>query len=269
MAPLTSVGICFHSVSRNHTQRSHMTNGDPDPITLLYGLSTKARIRLGRHHCSLHVLVPVPLVLLSLSRHNPAYFMSLVFSSDIWSLHGLRLAAKYLKRAVNDAGDVEARVQMHMATAFAGIGFGNAGVHLCHSLSYPISGQVRNFQATDYPTNHPLVPHGLSVMITAPAVFQFTAPACPERHLEVAAILGADVTRARAADAGAILADTLRQLMLDLNVENGISQFGYSASDIPALVRGTLPQARITKLSPQLVGEEEIARIFENSLTIY
>ena len=183
--------------------------------------------------------------------------------------HFLIIAAKYLKRAVNDASDIEARMQMHMASAFAGIGFGNAGVHLCHALSYPISGQVRSFHAADYPTNHPLVPHGLSVIITAPAVFEFTAPSCPERHLEVAAILGANISNAKIADAGAILADTLRQFMLELQVENGISVFGYNSSDIPSLVKGTLPQTRITKLSPTQVGEEEIARIFEKSLLNY
>lgn len=189
--------------------------------------------------------------------------------SDIWSLHGLRHCAKYLKRAVADAEDTEAREHMHLASTFAGIGFGNAGVHLCHGLSYPISGLVRAFHARDYPTDHPMVPHGLSVIMTAPAVFRFTAPACPERHLEAAAILGADVSRAKAADAGAILSDTLREFMNSLGVEDGLHALGYTAADIPALVKGALPQHRVTKLSPNPVGEEEIASIYQHSLKIY
>ncbi|XP_045717027.1 hydroxyacid-oxoacid transhydrogenase, mitochondrial isoform X2 [Phyllostomus hastatus] len=189
--------------------------------------------------------------------------------SDIWAVHALRIVAKYLKRAVRNPDDLEARSNMHLASAFAGIGFGNAGVHLCHGMSYPISGLVKTYKAKDYSVDHPLVPHGLSVVLTSPAVFTFTAQMFPERHLETAEILGADTRTARIADAGLVLADTLRKLLFDLDVDDGLAAIGYSKVDIPALVKGTLPQERVTKLAPRPQSEEDLSALFEASMKLY
>ncbi|XP_028283548.1 hydroxyacid-oxoacid transhydrogenase, mitochondrial [Parambassis ranga] len=189
--------------------------------------------------------------------------------SDVWSRHALRMVAKYMKRAVLDPEDLEARSSMHLASVFAGIGFGNAGVHLCHGMSYPIAGNVKTHTAAGYSVEHPLVPHGLSVVLTSPAVFSFTAPMCPERHLEAAEILGADVLQVKREDAGAVLADTLRQFLFELQVEDGLGAVGYSRDDIPALVQGTIPQERVTKLSPREHTEEDLSRLFEASMKLY
>ncbi|KAM8849198.1 hydroxyacid-oxoacid transhydrogenase, mitochondrial [Spinachia spinachia] len=189
--------------------------------------------------------------------------------SDVWSLHALRVVAKYMKRSVQDPGDLEARSSMHLASVFAGIGFGNAGVHLCHGMSYPIAGNVKTHSAKGYSVEHPLVPHGLSVVLTAPAVFNFTAPMCPQRHLEAAEILGADIRRVKQEDAGAILADTLRHFMYDLQVEDGLGAVGYSREDVPALVKGTVPQERVTKLSPRAHTEDDLSQLFEASMKLY
>ncbi len=186
--------------------------------------------------------------------------------SDIWSLEALRMLAKYLFRAVEDPSDDEARANMLLAASYAGVGFGNAGVHLAHGMSYPVSGMVRGYRADGYPADRPLIPHGISVVLNAPAVFRFTAPACPERHLRAAEVLGADVSRARPEDAGKILAERITAFMYRLKVPNGLSAVGYTADDIPALVEGTLPQHRVTKLSPRPVGPEELARLFEDAL---
>lgn len=120
--------------------------------------------------------------------------------SDVWSLQALRMVATFLVRAVADPDDDEARAQMLLAAAYAGVGFGNAGVHLPHGMSYPVSGRVKTYRAPGYPVPHALVPHGISVILNAPAVFRFTAPASPERHLQAAQALGIGVSRAHAAD---------------------------------------------------------------------
>ena len=189
--------------------------------------------------------------------------------SDVWATRAIEMVAANMVRAYDDAEDVEARSQMMLAATFAGVGFGNAGCHLPHGMSYPVSGMVKEFCPDGYPQDAPLVPHGMSVILNAPAVFRFTAPTNPQRHLHAARLMGLDVRGASPEDAGDLLADAIVALMRRLNVPNGLSAIGYSEDDLGRLVEGTLPQHRVVKLSPRPVGAEELRGLFRDSMTLW
>lgn len=189
--------------------------------------------------------------------------------SDVWALRALEMVAEFLPRAVADVTDDEARGQMLLASGFAGIGFGNAGVHLPHAMAYPVAGLVRDFHPAGYAVSEPLIPHGMSVILNTPAVVRFTAPACPERHLLAAKALGVDIAGKRLEDAGKILADRVIHFMQLLKMPSGLKAVGYSDADIPQMIQGTLPQSRITKLSPKPAGEGELGDLFHNSMQLW
>jgi hydroxyacid-oxoacid transhydrogenase len=189
--------------------------------------------------------------------------------SDVWALKALELANEFFVRAVRDPSDDEARGSMLLAAALAGIGFGNAGVHLPHGMSYPVAGMVRDYRPPDYQVDHALVPHGMSVILNTPAVARFTAPADPQRHLRAAAALGADVRDVAPEHAGEVLAERVIYFMRELGIPNGLGAVGYTPADIPALVEGTLPQHRVTKLSPIEAGQRELTELFQNSMKIW
>ena len=196
---------------------------------------------------------------------RPAYQGSNVIS-DLWSLQAMRMTSEYLIRAFNDPEDEEARGMMMLAASFAGVGFGNAGVTLPHGMSYPVSGMVRDYRPEGYNVDHPIIPHGMAVVLNAPAAFRFTAPACPEKHLQAAEALGADIAGAKPEDAGQILADRVIEIMQSLHIPNGLSAVGYTKDDIPNLVEGTLPQHRVIKLSPRPVGAEDLTQLFADAM---
>jgi hydroxyacid-oxoacid transhydrogenase len=179
------------------------------------------------------------------------------------------MVSRYLIRAVEDPKDDEARGMMALAASFAGVGFGNAGVTLPHGMSYPVSGMVRAYRPSGYQVEYPLVPHGMAVVLNAPAAFRFTAPASPERHLRAAEALGADVSRAKPEEAGRILSGRIIEIMKRLNIPNGLGAIGYTKGDIPKLVEGTLPQHRVIKLSPRPVEREDLAHVFEDAMVYW
>jgi hydroxyacid-oxoacid transhydrogenase len=189
--------------------------------------------------------------------------------SDVWAVRAIEMVSAHLVRAVEDPSDDEAREQMLLAATFAGIGFGNAGVHLPHGMSYPVAGMVRDYVPPGYPTAHPLIPHGMAVILNAPAVFRFTAPANPERHLHAARLMGVDVSGARPDDAGEALAGAIVTLMRRTGMPNGLQAVGFTPGDVEQLVAGTLPQHRVTKLSPRPFDEADLRQLFLDAMTCW
>jgi hydroxyacid-oxoacid transhydrogenase len=196
--------------------------------------------------------------------------------SDIFSLQALRDTVKYLPRAVKDPDDFEAQSKMLLAATLAGVGFGNAGVHLCHGMSYPISSQNPGYKHAGYVIDGPIIPHGVSVAVTAPAVFKFTGASNPERHLAAAEIFaqesGKDISNVKKESAGEVLGEQLAEFLVRLGDQpRGIKDLGFKKSDIAGLVEGTLPQRRVLMLAPNLSDEineerEQLTNLFEASL---
>lgn len=181
--------------------------------------------------------------------------------ADMWSEKALALLAGSFRTAVRDGTDGEAREQMALAATFAGLGFGNAGVHVPHACAYPIAGRVRDYRPAGYPADEPIVPHGMAVVMTAPAAFALTFEASPERHLRAAELLGG--TAPAGPDA---LPEVLRGLMRDVGLPSGLAELGYGEADVDDLVGGALQQQRLLATAPVDVTAEHLAAVFRDSL---
>jgi hydroxyacid-oxoacid transhydrogenase len=183
--------------------------------------------------------------------------------ADVWSAKALEYGGRYLRRAVEDPDDLEARGFMMLGATMAGVGFGSAGVHIPHSIAYPVAGLKHAYQPPGYPTDHPFVPHGHSVIVSAPAAFRFTYEAMPERHHHVAELL----TGAPIDDPGPdTLPDILRQLMQDVGAPSGIAELGYDENDVPDLVEGALKQQRLLVIAPREPSADDLRHIITASM---
>ena len=189
--------------------------------------------------------------------------------SHIWASRAAEMISQNLVRVIEDPADLEARGDVLLAATYAGIGFGNGGVHLAHGMSYPVSGMVRDYVPDDYPPGEPLVPHGMAVVLNAPAVFKFTASANPELHLYAAKLMGIDISDAKPEDAGEILASAIVELMQKVGMPNGLSALGYGPQDVDKMVAATLPQHRVTKISPRPASAEDLKQLFLDSMELW
>ncbi|MFI6454058.1 hydroxyacid-oxoacid transhydrogenase [Streptosporangium amethystogenes] len=187
--------------------------------------------------------------------------------ADMWSERAIALLAQSFRTAVRDGGDAEARGRMALAATFAGLGFGNAGVHIPHANAYPIAGRVRDFHPEGYPAGEPMVPHGMAVALTAPEAFRFTFEARPERHLRAAELL--DPSAARPDDLSEYLPGVLIRLMRDIGLPDGIGGVGYTEADVPALAEGAMKQQRLLSTAPRPVTEDDLTKILTRSIALW
>jgi len=187
--------------------------------------------------------------------------------SDLGSLEAIRLGGRFLVRAVRNSDDREARNAMMYAATMAGISFGNAGVHIPHAMSYSVAGMIRRYQPEGWPSDHALCPHGISVVVNAPAAFRFTAAGSQQRHLQAARALGAEV--GADADPGEALAAAFVNLMRAAGIPNGLAALDYGEEDIPALVDGAFRQQRLLKQSPRPVTESDLAEMYRDAMSYW
>ena len=197
-----------------------------------------------------------------------AYIGSNIFS-DIWCIKAIEIVGRYLRRAVADPYDLEARWHMLAGSTFAGIGFGNSGVHIPHAMAYPIAGMVRDYRPPGYDVDEVMVPHGHGVIATAPAAFRFTAPIWPEKHAHAAELLGVNTRDMSVMESAMALSTEIIKLMKDIGSPNGIGDMGYTEADIPTMVEGTLKQQRLLVGCPRKIGEKELTQIAKESLNYW
>ena len=189
--------------------------------------------------------------------------------SDLAASRALAIIDGYLERGVADATDREARDQLMWGATLAGMAFGNSGTHLAHAMSYGVTHLMHDVTTNGYPVAAPFVPHGISVVVSAPSIFRFLAEGAPERHLEAAAMLGADTGGATPDDAGEVLAARLVELMRATGAPNGLTGVGLRADEVGAMAASSVRQKRAILNAPRVASEEDIAALYAGALSYW
>lgn len=189
--------------------------------------------------------------------------------SDMSARRALEIVGEYLDRGVNDSSDSEARDNLMWGATLAGMAFGNSGTHLPHAMSYGITHLMHDITTDGYPVASPFVPHGISVVVNAPAIFQYLAEGAPQRHLEAAQFLGADAVGATPIDSGEIVSKRIVQMMQKTGVPNGLSGVGFGTDDVKALAESSMRQTRAINNAPKVANQSDMESIYSNSISYW
>lgn len=189
--------------------------------------------------------------------------------SDMAAREAMSIVGNYLERGVNDANDTEARDQLMWGATLAGIAFGNSGTHLPHAMSYGITHLMHDITTDGYAITSPFVPHGISVVVNAPAIFRYTAEATPERHMEGARYLLADDKGATPDEAGEVLANRLVSLMRGTNMPNGLNGIGFTEKHIISLAESSVRQGRAIANAPRESNQVDLENMYRSALSYW
>jgi len=174
--------------------------------------------------------------------------------TDTFAEKAIELIGKYLRRAVANPNDIEAKSGMSLAAFLAAVAFGNAGVHINHSLGYVISAEKH-------------LPHGITVGLPFPGTALFLGRVFPEKHLKVAELLGEDVKGASKYEAGELVYRALVRLYQDIGFPNGMSEY-FEESDIPGLVESGLKLVSARQLY-KYPTKKDVEEIFMKSFRFW
>jgi len=173
--------------------------------------------------------------------------------TDVFAEKAIELIGKYLRRAVYNGCDIEARSEMALAATLAGIAFTNAGLTIVHAMAYPVGGQFHTF-------------HGETNAVLLPAVMEFLLPAAPKKFARIAELMGESVEGLSMYEAARKSVNAVVDLMKDINSPNGLSAFGVEEEDFPRMAEDTLKIGRLLAGNPRPVTRENLENLFRRAL---
>jgi alcohol dehydrogenase class IV len=172
--------------------------------------------------------------------------------SDLLAERAISLVGRYLRRAVYQGGDLEAREGMHLASLLAGLAFSNAGLSAVHALEYPVG------VATG-------CTHGAGNGLFLPYVMEYNIPACTQQLATVARLLGeetAAISDREAAEKAVVAAQRLKS---EIGIPMRLRDLGLEEAQLPSLARATAQITRLLRANPRPLDEASLEGILRRA----
>ena len=165
---------------------------------------------------------------------------------DAYAVQGIELIGKYLKRAVTDGGDTEARAGLALAAFYGGVCLGPVNTTAGHAVSYPLG--------TDFG-----LPHGLANALIFPHTLAANAAAVPEKTQVVARALGFDDSADIDVAAGAA------RFCEDLGIDMRLRSHAIPQTALTTMAAEAHAIRRLLDWNPVDLSETDIVALYERA----
>jgi alcohol dehydrogenase class IV len=172
--------------------------------------------------------------------------------SDLLAEHAIVLVGRYLRRAVYQGGDLEAREGMHLASLLAGMAFSNAGLTAVHALEYPVGVSTG-------------CTHGAGNGLLLPYVMAYNVPGCPEQLAIVARLLGEEVTGLSVWQAAERAAVAVQRLKEEVGIPMKLRELGVKEADLRSLAEATAQITRLLRVNPRPLDADSLEGILRQA----
>ncbi|MDD3621990.1 MAG: iron-containing alcohol dehydrogenase [Methanofollis sp.] len=172
-------------------------------------------------------------------------------TTDAAAIGAIELISKWLRPAVANGNDIEARDMMAHAEYLAGIAFNNASLGYVHAMAHQLGGFYN-------------LPHGVCNAILLPHVEKFNLLAAPERFVDIAKALGENVEGLSTMDAADKAIEAIKRLSVDVGIPAGVAELGAKEEDIPTLADNAMKDA-CSLTNPRVATKEEIMAIYKEA----
>ncbi len=170
---------------------------------------------------------------------------------DLYALEGVRLIAKYLKRACDNGADLEARAQVALGSMYGGMCLGPVNTAAVHALSYPLGVEYH-------------IPHGLSNALLLPYVMEYNIEADASKYERIAEVIGAE-KKATSKETALEGVKIMKQLIADCGLPTTLGEAGVKEESIPSLAEGAVKVQRLLKNNIREIAVEDAVAIYQSA----
>jgi alcohol dehydrogenase len=172
--------------------------------------------------------------------------------TDCLAMQAISLIGKWLRKAVANGQDMEARDAMAYAEYLAGMAFNSAGLGIVHSMAHQPGSLLGK-------------PHGLCNAICLPVVCEFNLISNAEKYAKVAELLGENIEGLNTIEAAELAVAAIRRLSKDIGIPSGLGAIGVTEKDIPIMAENAMKDV-CTLFNPRTVKVEDIIDLYKKAM---
>jgi len=172
--------------------------------------------------------------------------------TDACALMSIKLVANYLRSAVANGANLEARDKMAYAEFLGGMAFNNAALGYVHAMAHQLGGMYN-------------LPHGVCNAILLPHVEKFNLIACPERFVDIAIAMGENVDGLSTRDAADKAISAIQKLSADVGIPSGLAQLKVDENDFKVMAENAMKDI-CQYTNPRTANLDNIIAIYKSAM---